>query len=312
MSKPTTIGIYINSSGRASWIRTTEQLPRSWKDIVHIVVPHAEFTEYKKNNRGWNIIALPPDCPPYLSSQRQWVTQHAEEDYIWMMDDDLRFRVRTPDDPEKLTRKTTTTDMGALYTLITDLANIDWRVIGVSVHAGNHVVPEDFTYNTRVTRCFCFCRKTYNKLKINLAPYEPFAMQDFLLGLSFLYNGYSNIVIYKYMQDEFESSTKRGGGCARYRSTDVMFNATKYLQRKFPGGIVQIKNKRSKAAWGARASGLKQQKSMRDGDQTMYSWRPDVIVNWQKAYEIGCKRTGANHEEGKGISSFLDLKKGRY
>jgi hypothetical protein len=279
------MAIVINSSGRPNRILTIRQFPSSILDDVFIVVPHEQAETYCKENKGYPIMSLPEDCPPYLSSQRQWVMENLDYKYryIFYMDDDLRFMKRRKD--MRLT-KCTDDEMLEMFDLVHKHIQ-DVPVVGISTQLGNNRITEDFEDIVRVTRCYCVDRKVFNEIGATFAPYEPFCMQDFHVNLTFLENGYPNRVLYTFAQEDVGSGAK--GGCSQYRTFEVLEKAAKYITAKHFGSA-DFRVKKSKSAWDG----------MGKKDEQGNVYRVDIVVHWKRAYKPRKKR-----EEGSGIFKFF-------
>ncbi len=210
------IGIYINSSKRSDDVRTIKQMPDEWREFCWIVVPPNQYKAYKKET-SWSILRLPKSVPGYLSSQRQWIMDNSEFDYVFMMDDDLTFQRRN----KKMKLKNCSEKgMNKMLKMVEEHA-IERGVplVGISTRLGNNRVEKDYADIERVTRCYVVNKSEFYRIGMNLAPFEPFLKQDFHLTLTFLKNGLRNRVIYKYTQGDGSNST---GGCGVYRTPELM------------------------------------------------------------------------------------------
>lgn len=285
-NKKPTIGIYINSSGRASSVKIIKQIPKKWRAICHIVVPSSQAEEYRSANPDWSVVSVDTFIPEYLSSQRQWVMDTTPYDYVWFMDDDLTFLTRHSG--VKL-RTSTPKDMEALLKLVC-LTQRDEGIplVGISTRLGNNRVTEDHADITRVTQSYVVNKKVFEEVGATFAPFEPFLMQDFHINLSFLKAGKKNRVIYKYAMGGASSNAK--GGCSTYRTPELMAKVANFLAEEHKG-FVTVKIKKTKGGWGGFPV-----------DEEGNVVRTDVIVHWKKAFQQS-KRLRS------GISSFIRKKK---
>ena len=270
--------IWINSANRANiGIKTVAQMPEDWHDRVFIAVPSCQFKQYVKQHKGiGTIVKIPKSVPKFLSSQRQWVAENANSNchYVWMMDDDLKFMFR--DDEMKL-KNAEEAHMDQMWiAMMEHLSADDMACVGISTRLGNNRETADYADISRVTRCFAFDVELFMQLGINLAPFEPFCMQDFHMNLSFLEQGYRNRVIYSFAQGDSGSNSK--GGCSSYRTPKVLAKVSKWMEKNHKG-FVKTKTKRTKGSW----EGFEK-------DEEGYVTRTDVMIYWKKAYEAAVRR----------------------
>lgn len=275
--------IFINSSKRSDNVRTVRQFPSSWKRFTRIVTPFDQAPLYRA--LGWPVIPIPKGVPQFLSSQRQWVMENADCDYVFMMDDDLDFCYRLPGGTSL--RKSGDEQMEAMLVDV-QATMVDFPLVGISTRLGNNRVTQDHDDINRVTRCYCIDRNVFQTVGCTFAPYEPFAMQDFHINLCFLEKGYPNRILYKYAQGDPGSNTP--GGVSSYRTFEVHQRAAKYLMTHHPG-VVRLQVKATKAGW----TGFKKM-----GDETL---RTDVVVSWKKAYTP--RKHGVSKTTASGIASFF-------
>ena len=276
------IGIYINSAGRPGNVKTVKQFPDSWKDMVYIVVPHNQSNMYKKYNT-WPVIALPPEVPPYLPSQRQWVMDNAPYEHVFFMDDDLEFQTRKREDT-KLSRSEEVDMASMIMRVLHEHTRNKIPMVGISTRLGNNRIETDFADITRVTQCYSLSKKVFQDVGAKFAPFEPFLMEDFHIVLSWLKAGHRNRVIYNHAMSGSSSNAK--GGVSRYRTFEGMHKTIDFLVKQHKG-FCKKKMKKTKGGW--------------DGfpvDEDGNVIRPDIIVQWKKAY-------ASSRTKNKGINNFL-------
>jgi len=275
------IGIFINSSGRPDGVKTLGQFPESWKEFTHIVVPAEQAVDYR-NALDWPVLALRQDVPNFLPPQRQCVVEMSEYRYVFMMDDDLTFERRTPE--MKLKRCKHKSMKRMLSQVAHAIQNDGVPLVGISTHLGNNRVTEDYTENTRVTRCYCVDKEVFTEVGVNFAPVDDFVMEDFHMNLCLLEAGHGNRVYYNFSQGD--SGSNSDGGCSEYRDAACQKRAALLLKELHPE-FVTVKEKRTKASWPGFPK-----------DSEGYTVRTDVIVHWKKAFAKGTSK-------GVGIASFM-------
>lgn len=277
------IGIYINSSSRHDSVLTIRQMPKEWKNFCFISVPNEQYKNYEKHNK-WPVLKIPKNVPQFLSSQRQWIAQNSEFDYVFFMDDDLTFQKRKNGSLSlEVCEKE---DMNEMLRDVQSALKGGFPLVGISARLGNNRCQGDHEDITRVSRCYAFSKSVFNQLKINLAPFEPFLMQDFHLALTFLKSGFQNRVLYNWAQGDRGSNT--AGGCSAYRTPELMKKVAAFLAAEHKG-FVTVCEKKTKGGW----SGFPK-------DKNGNTIRTDVTVAWKKAYEYERRK-----RNGCGISKFL-------
>jgi hypothetical protein len=251
--------IIINSANRADKVITHKLFPKNtidWK----IVVPADQYKEYSKNY--WpRVEAVDDEVPPYLPSQRQWCVEQFQNNYkyIWFMDDDLTFFVRTI---ELKLEKAGVPDIAYMIHEMRNQLN-KFSMVGISTRLGNNRVTENYADTTRVTRCYAFSTEAFKDVGATFAPFEPFVAEDFHMTLCFLNKGYNNRVIYNYAQEDVGSNAT--GGCSVYRTPEIQAKTSHWMAENHPE--VRVKVKKAKAWKGF-------------GDT-----RVDMVVQWKKAYK---------------------------
>jgi hypothetical protein len=178
-----------------------------------------------------------------------------------MMDDDLVFAVRgkREDNPLYLS-PATSTDVAKMILWMYDQLTGNYALVGISAREGNNRKPEPTEMNTRMMRCWGIHVPTFKKVG---ASFESMpCMEDFDVFLTFLTNGYPNVVSNTWTTNQAGSNTE--GGCSTYRTLEVQAEAAEALAAKYPG-IVKAVEKETKGSWGGGV-------------------RKDVTVYWKKAY----------------------------
>ena len=207
------------------------------------------------------MIRVLPDHVQNIGQTRQWIMDNAEDDAVIMMDDDLVFAVRgkREDNPLYLSPATheDVIEMAEwMYESLTDR----FSLVGISAREGNNRKPEPTEQNTRMMRCWGIHVPTFKKVG---ASFESMpCMEDFDVFLTFITNGYPNVVSNTWTTNQAGSNTD--GGCSTYRTLEVQAAAAEALAAKYPG-IVKAVEKETKTAWGGGV-------------------RKDVTIYWKKAY----------------------------
>ena len=202
-----------------------------------------------------------------IGQTRQWIMEHATEEVVIMMDDDLAFacRGKRSDNPLYLSP----CDNDDVYEMVEWM---NWSVdrhcclAGISAREGNNRKPNRFETCARMMRAWAIHRATFFDIGARFDNLP--CIEDFDVILHFLVNGYENIINNTYTTNQAGSNAS--GGCSTYRTIDVQANAARALQAKYPG-IVKAVEKTTKGAWGGGT-------------------RTDVNIQWKKAFKQGVKK----------------------
>ena len=263
------IGIIINSSGRPDGVRTTAQMPSSWKDFTVIAVPYDQAKAYRRHN-DWPVMRIPSEVPQYLSYQRQWAIENMPcYNAVWFMDDDLRFQCRRTEGDVKLSTCTREELKTMLRTVEDTVYSENIPLVGISAVFGNNRVEETHKDICRVSGCYCIRKRVFRKVGATFL-YGGLMMQDFHVILTFLENGYRNRSLYTFAYDAGASNTP--GGCSVYRNEKTLAASAKRLAQLHPKSVT-VQRKKTKHSW----QGFEK-------DKNGMIIRTDVVVQWKKAY----------------------------
>jgi len=282
------ITIFVNSSGRANYVKVTEQMPQQWKEFCFLVVPSDEYYEYQKHN-DWPVLRLPKWVPKYVWNQKMYTIEMlCKTRWLWFIDDDKRFMCRR--DPKKT--KLTISNEKDMWCMLDDILKQHRKgisLVGISQRYMNDKVEFDYAENQAIHGSWSMDVKLFRHTRVNLAPLEPFVFGDVHLNISWLKLGYKNRVFYKYAFTDPGLGAE--GGVSRYRTADVMKKSSNFLAKEhFP--FVTVIEKHSSPTKTCPWKGFPR-------DRNGKAVRTEVMVQWKKAYVQGLKRH-------KGISTFLD------
>lgn len=266
------LGIYIISAFRPKSVRTHEFFSDRIKKLTTLVVPRDQLKEYAHYaNEGIGIRSIPTSWPPYIPAARQWVMQHAPEDWIFQMDDDLEFYVR---------------DIDYHLHIIKDSAHIDNMIFEVKRHMPetglvsisnrylNNLHKEEFVDRaTNHYQAWCIDKKTFFHEKITLMmPVR--VMEDIYLHLQWLQSGHVNRVLFNFAKADRGPNAE--GGCSTYRDNEKQTAAVTFLRSKYPHLVNYTKRKAKTATWQTYAGANK----TADG----YVIRTEHRIAWKKAF----------------------------
>jgi len=261
--------IYIHSMGRAGIVKTLKYLSDEQLERTIMVVADEEFTDYKRN---YGKIVKIKKLPEKLSNvgvpgQKQFTYENTDEN-ICYLDDDLHFSVRKGDGVK--IRPCTKDDVDGMLDLLEGwIVEDDYAMVGVSTRNGNHLVGEDYAEVVRMYAAFAINTKTFKKEGAILNRVK--LRYDFDVFLYMMEHGYPNRLTYKYA---FGMTSGTKGGCALYRTPELMESQAYKLQKLHPPGVVKVVTVTSKSGWDDMAS-------TGDGLTT----RTDVNIQWKKAFK---------------------------
>jgi hypothetical protein len=254
--------------------RVDEQHTYNWftkkflkKNHVCIVCPPNEYNAHRKYGR----LVLPCSAKG-IGPVRQWIMEYARKngiDKVIMCDDDhIHWYVR-PDPNKYNLRNATREECEDIFYRIYDKLDT-YAMVGVSARAGNNrlfpggefeAIRQNNIHGIR-TDVFFEIGARFDRVPL---------MEDFDVILTFLENGYPNLLLADVAWGQVASNAP--GGCSSYRNNELQSKAAKMLAELHPG-LVTIHKKKAKT-WGA------------------LNERDDVIIRWKKALE---SYTGDLHE----------------
>ena len=249
--------IYIPTYKRLDRQPTAKALKEAGARFALVVRPEEAMQAI---DLGYDVRILPPTVKN-IGQTRQWIVDNAEHDVCIMMDDDLVFAVRgkREDNPLYLS-PADNNDVARMILWMYDRLTDKYAIAGISAREGNNRKTEDTELNTRMMRCWGVHVPTFKKVG---ASFENMScMEDFDVILTFLTNGYPNIVSNVWTTNQAGSNTD--GGCSDYRTLEVQAQAAEALASRYPK-FVKVVEKETKGSWGGGV-------------------RKDVTVYWKKAY----------------------------
>lgn len=205
------------------------------------------------------------ECPAKgIGPTRQWIMEYARDHGIQkviMCDDDhVHWYHRIAQDNYNL-RNATKAECHAIFDRVYDKLD-EYAMVGVSARAGNNrFYPYTEVEAIRQNNIHGIRTDVYFEIgaRFDRVP----LMEDFDVILTFLRNGYPNLLLTDVAWGQIASNAP--GGCSTYRNNKLQSEAARALQALHPG-LVRIHTKRAKT-WGDMAE------------------RDDVIISWKKALD---------------------------
>lgn len=245
----------INTLGRVNKQITWNNLPKPIQERTYLSVQKHEFYEYPQ---GYNIIQL-PEAIKNLPDTRQWLIDNIQTRYLVIMDDDLSFFTRKDADPRKL-YKVTEDDTLLMFAAMHNALKFGYAMVGISAREGNNRVEEAQVECTRSMRIFGLDLHVLREVGARFDRTKT--KEDMDMTLQLLRAGKPNLVFYQWANDHVSSNAP--GGCALYRTLELMEKDANTLAALHPG-FVRVVKKQTKTSW----NGME---------------RTDVVVQWKKAF----------------------------
>ena len=256
--------LFIHTYGRVNDQQTLKTLSMELCKRTYLVVQQREQAAWERRGIPANVILLVlPAAIQTLSPTRQWILEWAAKKglpRICMMDDDLRFSHREAGSGTKLFQSKDK-HVEDMFFMLDEMLQTGYLHAGISAREGNNHNEKDFAVNTRMMRVLAY--QPAKVLKTGARFDRLRTKQDFDMTLQLLRLGHKNIVRYDFAQDQGGSQTS--GGCATYRTPQMMAEDAENLRQLHPD-FVKVVEKTTKGAWGGGK-------------------RVDVTIAWKKAYE---------------------------
>lgn len=253
--------IYIPTLGRITRQETAKAM-RAANIPYRLVCRESEASFLR--DRGFEVLVEPTSLPKGIGHTRQFIMTHHDGDHVIMMDDDLSFAKRGKREGNPMALSPCDyDDLRAMVNLINDHLSDGYAMVGISPREGNNRKEGEYSENTRIMRVFGIHKPSFVKAGCDFTAMK--VMEDFDVTLTLLINGYKNIEINTFTNNQPGSNLQ--GGCKEYRTLEVQAAAAKALADKYKG-IVTVVEKVTKGSWGGGT-------------------RTDVRISWKKAYLRG-------------------------
>ena len=220
-------------------------------------------SDLAKKHFDCTVLTLPQGISN-IGQTRQWIVEQSDSARLIMMDDDLQFAVRGKREGLLLSPA----EPADVYDMV------DWMwmtlrdesLVGISAREGNNRKEDSREECTRMMRAWGLRTDVFESIGARFDNLP--CIEDFDVILTFLTNGYKNIVNNEYTTNQAGSNVD--GGCSTYRTLEVQADAAHALAAKYPG-IVKAVEKTTKGSWGGGV-------------------RTDVTVYWKKAFQQGLSK----------------------
>jgi hypothetical protein len=249
------VEIAIISKGRPLKQTTFENLPKFLRERATVYVPPNEVYAYLEAGVS-PVVGIPVSG---IGACRQWCLDHAKEDKVVMVDDDLVFATRRKDEPTKF-NPATVDEIEELFAMI-DLNLEVYAHVGVATREGGNYNTDDYYTCSRMLRVLAYNRSVLKAegIRFDRLP----VMEDFDVTLQLLRAGHPNFIINYMVQNQ--NGSNLAGGCSTYRTLGMQEAAALGLKKLHPQFVTVVKKDiKERGAWGERT---------------------DVRIQWKKAYD---------------------------
>jgi len=273
---------FIVTRGRAHKQTTIENLPEEILKKTILVCDRDQYKDHRERYKDiCKVAAFPKNFGKHLtkkigcvSDKKQWIVDTYEDvDFVYFLDDDLRFYVRKEKGGIKLSQQKNKDKLKMFKTMKNWLEKDGLAHVGISTQEGNNREKENYVENGRCIRLVGFNRSILVKEKIELNATQM--MGDFHTTLSLLEMGYPNRISYFFAQAHRKSNDD--GGCSLYR-TPLTLKESAILLKEYHSSFVKLEVKKTKKPWA--------------GFDTKE--RVDVTVYWKKAFKFGGNKKKMN------------------
>ncbi len=262
--------IAIITRGRMNNVRTMDSIPRDWLSQTYIICPHEEVFSHEKRYPSAKIIPEGPRTLNYSEKFHAIVGGHYPElgRRILIIDDDIRYSVRNPQNPKSLVTAYENEISNAFKVLETMME--DYPLVGLHPRAMGNNAPIGIKECTRINAMQGVNLDLIGPIKLDLWP----ILADMVLNLSLLMRGQKTAIFCNLFWDQVGASNAPGG-CSLHRTAEQQAQAVYGLAGMFPD-VVTVTEKEVKKGWfGGK--------------------RVDFRIQWQKAYKLGVEHAKGIH-----------------
>jgi hypothetical protein len=247
--------ISIPSRGRVGNQVTLKFIPSQWVPFVHFWCPEEEIPLHQAQPYAAKVGHWHP-APLGIAASRQAQADYAYAEgveWLWFIDDDLKFLRRAPEANIALPFKTPPSieeQMGKLgQRFVSFFGKHDpeghaLALIGVSRVVWLHDPRPTEIYSHVVAACWALHLPTFFKEEIRFDAFGPlFSIEDYHIRLALGQRGYSAVALTDFA---WKADGNTSGGCSIYRTPEKQTEFTETLRSAYPSLVTTIKGK---GAW---------------------------------------------------------------
>lgn len=254
--------IAIITRGRMNNVRTIDSIPREFLKDTYLICPMDEVFSHEKRYPSVKIIVEGTRTLNYSEKFHRIVNGHYPElgRRILIIDDDIRFSVRSRNNPRSLV----TAYESEIANSFNVLANMmeTYPLVGFHARLMGNNAPVGVKECTRINAMQGVNLDLIGPIKLDDWP----VLADMVLNLTLLTRGQKTAIWCNMFWDQIGPSNAPGG-CSLTRTAEVQAEAVKALARMFPEVVTVVEKEVKKGWWGGK--------------------RVDFRVQWQKAYKLG-------------------------
>lgn len=184
--------IVIPTRNRVGRQDTLKYLPVSLRERVLVVCPAEEVDKHREFDYAVGVDFLAqPRWDMTIAKKRQWIIETLPDEYILMMDDDLRGYMRISDNPPTQRYADEAAYQRWLVDELQRVLSPAAPIAGWSLRGGNHVFPPGWEVGSRVTMAMALHLPTVRR-EVELGRIET--REDYDINLQLLRKGYENHV----------------------------------------------------------------------------------------------------------------------
>lgn len=257
MSKAT---IYIPTRGRVGNQKTWESISPKWRERTFLVT-NSEDEADSLEMLGYPVLLSPTTG---IADKRQWIVENHDRklgNVVMMLDDDFIFAERRKDEPSKFIKVTTAEQWDTMMDRAERMMDfVAWG--GISSRGGANRIVSPYRFISRINGAMLLnLDLTDTSFRFD----KTTLMEDFSMGLQHLTRGYPTMLLNMFTYDD-SHGPNADGGCSSYRDAALQLEAVMELQEMFPDFVSIV----SRPGW-----------------KGMGPTRPDVRIQWAKAYQYG-------------------------
>jgi hypothetical protein len=267
--------IYIPTYLREERQNALNNLPDSIKEMVTLVTHSGRALELRRATDQHEVIELP--AADGIADVRQQILELSPDPKILIIDDQCRFKKRTP---EMKYEKMSSEDYLELFGLIEKHLDL-YAMVGISDRGGNNRLLEPTKEVARMYSVYGLNRDIIKEAGASFdgmwrKDNEIKLYEDFYLILKLLTSGYPNLLINNFV---FETPHGVAGGNSTFRNNSTQLKCIQALQKEFPDFVKVVRKEDS--SWTT------------DGEDT---GRFEAQIAWKEAFKSSLV-TGAGLED---------------
>lgn len=162
-----------------------------------------------------------------IPKTRDNILHDCNNEYLIMIDDDIRFASRNKNKYTPLSKPGFTYMINDMISHCTSLCPI----VGITARQFSNNLTEPIKENTRIIQVYCLHMPTIHKEGVKFSDADIPFMTDYYFTIKHLTLGYKNKILTEYTRDD---NMQTPGGCATYRTVKLCNQSAIGLSKLFP------------------------------------------------------------------------------